>query len=219
MEEATPSNEASPPTKDSAVEGSSPEDLELPQLGILVGLGQRSLANLASFGQYHRFPAGVEIIREGEVQDRFYVVVSGELAVVSLSAGKEVPLTTAKQGECLGEVSLLEPGPASASVRIVKDATLWSMDMSELREYLMDNTGDAGIMLMGMASCLSYRLRRANELIRQHHVVPTQALPRSREQAITAGNTPVNLGFFERLKKAVGGDKDKKIRISTKIKM
>lgn len=217
MEDSSQSNEAPSPPDESAIPNSSEPDPALPPLGILVGLNKRSLSNLATFGRYDRFPVGTEIIREGELQDRFYVVVEGQLAVSANSCGKEVPLSMAQPGECLGEVSLLEPGPASASIRVVNDATLWSMDIGELRDYLMAHTGDAGILLMGMASCLSYRLRKANQLIGQHHKVPVEILPRGRERAITAGNTPVNIGFFERIKQSLAGNK--KIRISTKIKM
>src|ERR1700682_1921217 len=94
----------------------------LPPLGILAGLSDRSLENLASFGRYERFPTGTEIIREGALQNRFYVVVEGQLAVSARAGSKEVPLSVAKAGECLGEVTLLEPGPASASIRVVEDA-------------------------------------------------------------------------------------------------
>ena len=190
--------------------------LPLPQLGILAGLSRRSLDNLACFGRYDHFAAGIEIMHEGKKQDRFYVVVGGELAVTSRKAGKELPLSVAKAGECLGEVSLLEPGPASASVRVTTDAILWSMDIQDLRAYLLEHTGGAGALLMGMATCLSSRLRQANLLIAKHHVVPVETLPQGHERAITADNAPVHVGLFDRIKKTLGSDK---IRISTKIKM
>jgi CRP-like cAMP-binding protein len=189
----------------------------LPPLGILAGLSDRSLNNLASFGRYHRLPAGTEIIREGEMQDRFYVVVAGKLSVSARAGDTEMALSSAKEGECLGEVSLLEPGPATASVRIVEDATLWSMNIGDLRAYLAAHAGGAGALLMGMASCLSKRLRQANQLIAKHHMTPVETLPQGRERAITASNAPVQLGFFEKIKKSLG--REKKITISTKIKM
>jgi hypothetical protein len=216
MEDSRPSD-ATPPSDETVRETSSEPVPELPSLGILVGLGKRSLTNLANFGCYDQFPAGTEIIREGQLQDRFYVVVKGRLAVSANSGGKDVYLSTAQSGECIGEVSLLDPGPASATIRVMEDATLWSMDIEELRAYLMAHTGDAGILLMGMASCLSYRLRKANQLIGQHHKIPVETLPAGRERAITAENTPVQIGFFDRLKQSLAGNK--KIRISTKIKM
>ncbi len=189
----------------------------LPPLGILAGLSDRSLENLAHFGRYDRSPAGTEIIREGAQQDRFYVVVEGRLAISARAGGKEVALSTAQAGECLGEVNLLEPGPASASIRVVEEALLWSMDIDDLRSYLLEHAGGAGALLMGMATCLSKRLRQANQLIGKHHMAPVETLPQGRERAITASNTPVQIGFFDRLKKSLGSDR--KIRISTQIKM
>jgi CRP/FNR family cyclic AMP-dependent transcriptional regulator len=200
----------------------SPDDVAppvhaLPPLGILSGLSDRSLINLASYGHFTRYPVGTRIITEGEAQDRFYIVVSGKLGVTARAAGKDVPLSEAEAGECIGEVSLLEPGPASASVRVTEEAMLWSMDIADLRNYLSEHAGGGGALLMGMASCLSKRLRQANLLIGQHHILPVETLPAGRERAITASNTPVQIGFFDRIKKTLAGEK--KIRISTKIKM
>jgi len=189
----------------------------LPPLGILAGLSDRSLANLASYGHYQQFPVGAEIIKEGEPQDRFYVVVTGKLAISAIVGNREVPLSTADAGECLGELSLLEPGLASASVRVLEHATMWSMNLDDLRAYLSEHAGGGGSLLMGMASCLSQRLRQTNQLIVQHHIVPTETLPQGRERAITAENTPIQIGFFDRLKKSLGSEK--KVRISTEIKL
>jgi CRP-like cAMP-binding protein len=219
MEETNQTNDIPSPAESLLAEATSGLDPALPGLGILVGLGRASLNNLATFGQYHHVPSGTEIIREDAMQDRFYVVISGQLSISARCAGKDIPLSVALPGECLGELSLLEPGPSSASIRVTKDAVLWSMDIEELRAYILEDTGDAGILLMGMASCLSYRLRKANVLIGQHHIVPVELPPGCREKAITAGDTPIALSLFDRLKRAVGADKEKKIPISQKIKM
>jgi CRP/FNR family transcriptional regulator, cyclic AMP receptor protein len=189
----------------------------LPPLGILAGLSDRSLTNLAAFGRFHKLPSGVEIIREGDLQHRFFVVVSGKLSISARAGDTELALSSAHAGECLGEVSLLEPGPATASVKVVDDATLWSMDIGDLRKYLAEHAGGAGALLMGMAACLSKRLREANQLIAKHHMTPVETLPKGKERAITATNAPVQLGFFEKLKKTL--NPEKKVTISTKIKM
>ena len=190
MEDPTPSRA---PTRrlHQPVPPDSVEPLKtLPQKGILSGLSKRSLENLAQYGRYDRYDVGTEIIHEDTTQDRFYVVVSGELSVSTRKNGKDLPLSVAKPGECLGEVSLLEPGPASATVCVLEDATLWSMDIHDLRVYILDHAGGAGALLMGMASCLSTRLREANQLIARHHIPPVETLPPGRERAITAKQTP-----------------------------
>jgi CRP/FNR family transcriptional regulator, cyclic AMP receptor protein len=207
-----------PGTEEAAPAGRLPQTTPvLPQLGILAGLSETSLANLASYGRYHRCPIGTEIMREGEMQDRFYVVVTGELDISTRTSGLEVTLNVTKAGECVGELNLLEPGPASATVRVAQDATLWSMDIGELRSFIFEHTSGAAALLLGMAVCMSQRIRQANRLIAKNHVPPIETLPKGQERAITADNTPVQLGLFERIKQKLAGEK--KIRISTKIKM
>jgi len=189
----------------------------LPPVGILASMTDRSLSNLAPFGKYHYFKAGTEIIREGQLQDRMYVVVIGKLAISALAHGKEVPLNEASTGECLGEISLLDPGPASATVRALEETTLWSMDIEGFRAYIAKHVGGAGALLLGMTSCLCQRMRHANELISQNRVKPVESLPAGRERAITAENTPIQIGFFDRLKQSLSGEK--KVHISKEIKM
>jgi CRP/FNR family cyclic AMP-dependent transcriptional regulator len=189
----------------------------LPALGILAGLSDRSLVTLAPYGRYQQLAAGTMLIIEGEPQDRFYVVVSGRLDISAFVAGKHVPLSVAEPGECIGEVSVIEPGPASANVQVREDAVLWSMNLEDMRVYLSEHLGGGGALLMGMAQCLSRRIRQTNLLISQHHTVPIEPLPHGRARAITADNTPVNLGFFDRLKKSMSGEK--KVKISTEIKL
>jgi CRP/FNR family cyclic AMP-dependent transcriptional regulator len=207
-----------------SIDGSAPEGFEelpppLPPLGILSNMSDQSLTNMASYGRYDQVSPGTVIIKEGDPQDRFYVVVMGKLEVSALASGKEVPLSVAEVGECLGEVSLLEPGNASASVKVIEPAVLWSMNLHDLRNYLGEHAGGGGALLMGMASCLSQRLRQANQLIAKHRVVPSETLPTGRDRAITAENSPVQIGFFDRLKKSMGSGGEKKVRISTEIKL
>ena len=207
-----------------SLDGAAPEGFEelpppLPPLGILSNLSDQSLMNMATYGRYEKLAPGKVIIKEGDPQDRFYVVVTGKLTITAMASGKEVPLSTAEVGECLGEVSLLEPGAASATVTVIEPSTLWSMNLDDLRAYLSEHAGGGGALLMGMASCLSTRLRQANQLIAKNRVVPAETLPAGRERAITAENTPVQVGFFDRLKKSMGASGEKKVRISTEIKM
>ena len=91
---------------DSNLGNAAPEGFEelpppLPPLGILSHLSDRSLTNMATYGRYQKSEVGEVLITEGEVQDRFYVVVSGKLTITALASGKEVFLSNAEPGECL----------------------------------------------------------------------------------------------------------------------
>jgi len=192
----------------------------LPHVGIFAALSAQSLTNLASYGKFEEVAAGTQLVREGGTQDRLFVVVSGKVALTARRGTKDLPVSEAHSGECLGEAALLEPSPSAATLRVMEDSVLWSLDITGLRIFISDHPGGAGAFLMGVASCLSARLREANHRICQHHVMPVETLPAGRERAITATNAPVPPGFFERIKQTIAIPRaDRKVRISTKIKM
>ncbi len=68
--------------------------------------------------------AGEEIVRQGEVGDRFYVIERGELAV--FVDGTQV--RTMGPGDGFGEIALLHQGPRTATVRATDGAALLALD-------------------------------------------------------------------------------------------
>jgi len=77
------------------------------------------------------------IVEEGDVADRFYVIVSGEVAVTRRSAdGEEVPLATLGPGQFFGEVGLLAETRRTATVRAVDDVELLSLDWKTFQSAL-----------------------------------------------------------------------------------
>ncbi len=68
--------------------------------------------------------AGTAVVRQGEVGDRFYCVVEGELT--ALVDGDQV--RTMGPGDGFGEIALLREGPRTATVEAATDAVLLSLD-------------------------------------------------------------------------------------------
>src|SRR5690242_5666363 len=68
-----------------------------------------------------RFRAGETILTEGEAGDTAFVILSGSVGVSVGKAGNARVLGTLEAGEVFGEMSLIEPGPRSATVRAVTD--------------------------------------------------------------------------------------------------
>lgn len=65
-----------------------------------------------------RFSPGQVALRRGETCGRFYIVVSGRLAICAISEnGKEFTLTTYKRGMFFGELEILEQKPCVSNVR------------------------------------------------------------------------------------------------------
>src|SRR5262245_19218244 len=61
--------------------------------------------------------------REGDKADSMFVLEMGEAAVLKSWRGQEYPLRTLKQGDCFGEMAVMDLCPRSASVRAVEDCT------------------------------------------------------------------------------------------------
>lgn len=203
------------PTDPSKSEGWQALPPGLPPVGILAGLSEASLANLATYGVYFSARENETIITEGREQDRLYILVDGQLEIFAGVSGSEISLAKVEPGECIGELAVLVPSPASATVRALVDSLLWSMDGDALRSYISDHPGGGGVFLMGMSQILASRLREADRRIGESNVAPVFNPPRT--EAVITAPTASQISFFDMIKKSISGEK--KVRISTEIKL
>ncbi len=72
-------------------------------------------------------PAGTEVIRQGDVGDRFYIVDAGTFEIVR----DGVRIDTAEAGGYFGEIALLHDVPRTATVRAIADGGVWALDQEE----------------------------------------------------------------------------------------
>ena len=74
-----------------------------------------------------RFGAGEEIVREGELSGRFYIITSGEVEVVQHVDGRDQTIRRLGSGDHFGEVALLGDRRRTATVRAVTNTSVLSM--------------------------------------------------------------------------------------------
>jgi len=114
---------------------------ELSRIGLLATLPGQTLAKLAQSMRREEIPAGARVVAEGEEGDRFYVVLSGMLAVTQASRG---PQSLLRPGDYFGEVALAMNMPRTASVRALTPATVASCDRATFDEFVRPLFADDG---------------------------------------------------------------------------
>ncbi len=92
----------------------------------LIGAGDpRCVQDILDAVEWRRVEAGEVVLREGDVSDAVYFVVSGRLVATQHQPdGSEQRLQEMGSGEIMGELGLIDGAPRSATVRALRDTTL-----------------------------------------------------------------------------------------------
>lgn len=138
---------------------------KLPAMGIMEPLGDEDRSILSGYGEF--LPATPEkpLIGEGTNQNGLYFVISGKLHATSSRSGHTVLLGTIERGETFGEINLLDPALASATVTAIEFTQVWKIDSESLEQYINEYPRSAAWLLIGIGKTLAHRLRHVNEKI------------------------------------------------------
>jgi len=117
---------------------------------------------LAQHGRRERPRAGTVLIRENVPVDTLYILLEGELSVVSGEPQREIARLA--PGEIVGEMSFIDARPPSATVRARTDVVVFSIAKSVLAAELTRNVAFAARFYKAVATFLSDRVRKATAL-------------------------------------------------------
>jgi CRP-like cAMP-binding protein len=115
--------------------------------------------------------AGGVLIRQGAPSETLFLVASGELDVELENAGAKVALGAKRMGDWVGELGMIRPGPASATVRARRATRVWSIPHATYLDLLETQPRAMGAALGHIASDLARRIRRS----RDAHVAPDRS--------------------------------------------
>lgn len=152
---------------------------ELKPEGILRHVASEDLEALKFYGVFGEYGKGEVVIKEGAEQDQLYIVISGKLEVVIHQGGEDVVLGIIEDGDCIGEISIFEPGTASATVRVLETAVLWHLDVNSLQSFFEQSPVGGGQVMLGIAQLLTKRLRQANQALVAQKLLPKHLAVRS----------------------------------------
>jgi MFS family permease len=104
---------------------------------VLAGLPHVVLEDLGSRMTLDKVPGGAEIVREGDVGDRLYIIREGEAEVVARGGGQtEVSVATLEKNDYFGEIALLRDVPRISTVRARGPLELYTLSREDFQKLL-----------------------------------------------------------------------------------
>ena len=140
------------------------------------GVDREAFSKFARVAAYQEYQPGDVIISEGEQKNALMVIEKGQVEVlkedISLYADdqKIATLTGERKfcdvfrGDILGEMSLIDVEPASATVRAVTEVGIWSMNREDFAAVLRKDLTTCIVIITNIARILSRRLRDSGKI-------------------------------------------------------
>lgn len=139
---------------------------DLAQVSLFAGLGEDELATLADSAHHRRLARGQILFSEGEPSDHLFLVRSGRLRVFLASPrGEELTLAVASAGQTLGELSVLDRQPRSASVDALEATELLAIAGDDVRALLDTNPRALRAVALGLAASMRRLNGTAGDLV------------------------------------------------------
>jgi CRP/FNR family cyclic AMP-dependent transcriptional regulator len=142
-----------------------------PETSLLGQLREVDRAALTRLGTRASFPAGRTILREGDTGDHIYLLLAGSVKVTGNEAGREPLLAIRLAGDAVGEMSVLDGAPRSATVVSCTPTVVRVIPGVELMAFLARRSNVA----VEFAGMLSRRLRWANQRRVHFATLPARA--------------------------------------------
>jgi len=142
---------------------------------LFVALDDDAFAKVKEVFKYTTFQPGDVIIKQGHMNNTLMIIEEGEVEIVFLPEGddqKEKKLATlrgsdslidAYLGGIIGEMSIVDIEPASATVRAVTEVNVWMLDRGGLHGIFFSDKELHVTMITNIARLLSRRLRDLNK--------------------------------------------------------
>ncbi len=129
--------------------------LLLREVPLFAELSPDDLKQISDIAREQFYPNGATIFREGDEGNELYVIASGQMRVTKGSNGSEKYLATRGEGECIGEMAIIESAPRSATVCAAGEVRALVIDAQPFRTILRDRP-EVSLAVMRV---LSRRLR------------------------------------------------------------
>jgi len=139
------------------------------------GLAREQIGKILGISRSGSFPAGAVIMKEGEIGDSLYLMMTGTVEVVKRlvlgdfedeqgpQEGKVFTRLSAKDHAVFGEIALLEAQKRTATVRAVTDCTLYEIRKDDFLALAEADSTLGFRLLLNLGRIVGARLRKSDE--------------------------------------------------------
>src|SRR5574339_57734 len=125
------------------------------------GIKPDEIEELIINSQVHSYAPGAVLCREDEVEDRFYMILDGEVEVTkNINNNESRLLKTLSAGDFFGEMALIHNAPRAATVAAKTPLTTLELDKAAFDRVVRKSSSIA----MAMVSVISNRLRQNDQM-------------------------------------------------------
>ena len=113
----------------------------------------------------NRFKRGEDIVEQGKKSNALFIILTGRARVITTDQrGREVILATMQPGDYIGEMSLIDNEPHSATVRAEVQTDALVLGRPEFARCLPENSSMAYAVMRGLVQRLRHADRKIESL-------------------------------------------------------
>ena len=141
----------------------------LEQVQLFSHSSRKDIQLIANYVHAYHAPAGIRIIKEGQKEKLMWFIVEGRLDVYKEGdRDTEKKLATIRAGKTVGEMSMIDELPHSASVITASDCTLLLLTKHSFLRLAEEYPRLALNITWKIAQLLSHRLRQTSGILIDH---------------------------------------------------
>ena len=149
----------------------------LQNMPIFGGIREDILEFILQTAETTLVPAGEYFFREDETGNSMYVLEIGKVIVTKSWKGRDYCLMELHEGDCFGEMSLIDLGPRTASVRAIHDCSAIKLSNSNILRIYRKDLEQFTMIQMNMGREVSRRLRKMDDELFHVRVEANQFQP------------------------------------------
>jgi CRP-like cAMP-binding protein len=144
------------------LEGAMIETAELGRMSLFKDLSTEELERIKHLMFERSFKPGSTLFLEGMQGEVLYIVRQGRIEILKKKGETDFLIATLGPGDFVGEMSIIDAEPRSATARVAEESTLLVVTRKCFLDIMQTIPGAANKILLTMLKVVNQRLRETN---------------------------------------------------------